>query len=104
MKIKVKPSFCKHCEYKISLYGYPCVLLMDLACGYYMESKKLTFSEVLHDDKIFKSPLHFLEKKGYLISTEKNYNMVQIIPNVSNCLVFPDSCTFCWCKPDISFK
>jgi hypothetical protein len=97
MKIKLKPSFCKHCEFKISTYGYPCKLLMDLACGHYLESKKLTFSDVSYDDKIIKTPLSFLEKKGFLISTEVSENMVQIIPTTSKCLVFPDSWQFCWC-------
>ncbi len=98
MKIKVTPCFCKLCEFRISTYGYPCVLLIDMACGYYLESKKLIFSDVASDDKIFKTPLSYLERKGYLISTETNNGMVQIIPNMSNCTMEAYTLRFCWCK------
>jgi hypothetical protein len=71
---------------------------MDLACGYFLEQKKLTIHDLEIYDRIFKIPLQFMEEKGFLVSTEINSFHIQILPNLRTGIY--DSCTgrFCWCN------
>ncbi len=92
MKIRSKIPLCRKCSKKISTLGYPCNSLMELILELYMQKIPFTFHDGNKNDRIFKTPLQFLEKKGYIISTEIAEKWVQVIPNLSKCKK-----GFCWC-------
>lgn len=97
MEIRLDAHICSTCANSISLYGYPCRNLIDLACSYYLNQKTLTFTDREINDPLFKTPLQFLERKGFLISTEIGENQIQIIPrNSKNSYEYGDM-RFCWC-------
>lgn len=95
--LNIDPYLCDECYYKIATYGYPCVLLMDLALAYYLSQEKLLISDKDIHDRIYKTPLIFLESKGFLISTEIDDQKLQILPNLSKCSHDRQKNWFCWC-------
>lgn len=79
-------------------FGYPCSALVNLACEYYIRSEPLICDENhAQDMRTIKTPLTFLENKGYLISKEIDKKRVAIWPNTRVCRG-EESKTFCWCK------
>lgn len=97
MKVHTDDLYCPICFFRFTTYGFPCSLLMDLVLGHYMEQKPLTFNDSELHDRLFKIPLEFLEKKGFLISTEFNAERIQVIPNLSKCIIDEHRSRFCWC-------
>lgn len=104
MKTRSNVHMCPKCFYLLQAYGYPCSSLIDLALGHYVRNIPLTFTENSHE--LFQKPLAFLEKKGFLLSTEISNNSIQILPNLSkSCHLSPNSTNdsednerrFCWC-------
>lgn len=97
MKTRHNPCLCPNCEDKIVSYGYPCIILMDLVTAYFLKSVSLTFNDRDNHDRQFKLPLEFLEKKGFLVSTEVDESDIQILPNFSKCDFDRHKSRFCWC-------
>jgi len=96
MKIRQNPYICPICYFKISLYGCPCAWLVDLVSTYYFHDAAFIFSEIESLDPCFKKPLEFLEKKGFLISSDIQQNSIQVMPNLSKCYVNQENQTLCW--------
>ncbi len=99
MKETQSPSLvCDHCAKTIDNFGYPCTVLINLACAYYRHSKILDYDENYDKDLlVIKQPAIFLETKGYLISTETGPTTVSLVPNFSRCTFDEETNKFCWC-------
>jgi hypothetical protein len=100
MDIKIGPYICQHCAFKIDVYGFPCLVLMDLICAYYLNNIPFTFNSENDYEIIFKQPNKFLEKKGFLVSTEINDKDIQVLPNMRKCHLDRHTGRFCWCNRD----
>jgi len=100
MKLKQNPHICSDCYDKISSLGFPCTILVDLAVGYFLQQKFYILTEQHVDDYMYKQPLLYLERKGYLVSTENDDNSIQIIPNLSKCSQDYTTGYLCWCEKD----
>ena len=100
MKLKPNPYICSNCYEKIALLGWPCAFIMDFVSVHYIHQTPFIFSQSESNDPSFKLPLEYMEKKGYVISTESDDNSIQIIPNMSKCLHDATSKTLCWCIKD----
>lgn len=105
MKTRSNVDICPTCFYRLQTYGYPCSSMMDLALGHYVQNRPLIFTETA-DEKLLQIPLQYLEKKGFLISTEISEFRIQILPNMlKNGQSSPNSPNdsgpqerrFCWC-------
>jgi hypothetical protein len=89
--------FCEICRAKISNYGYPCNALMDLVCSHYLQNKTLTINYREIHDRLLKIPLEYMEKKGFIISTEISKDSLQILPNIPKKDLESPQNGFCWC-------
>lgn len=81
MKTRSNVDICPSCFYRLQTYGYPCSSMMDLALGHYVQNRPLIFTEI-SDEKLLQIPLQYLEKKGFLVSTEISNVHIQILPNM----------------------
>ncbi len=106
MKTRSDCHICPTCSFRISTYGFPCQMMIDLAIGHYMENKPLKFNDGELHDRLFKIPLQYLEKKGFLVSTEIDDIHIQVLPNLlksSQSSPNPPNDSgdierrFCWC-------
>ncbi len=82
MKTRSNVHICPTCQFRINTYGYPCSSLLELAIDHYMQNIPLTINDELFYDRVFKIPLQYLEKKGFLVSTEISDIHIQILPNM----------------------
>lgn len=90
---------CEYCAQTIAGFGYPCTVLINLACAYYRNSKILDYDENYDKDVLLlKYPAIFLESKGYIISTETSETNVSLVPNFSRCTFDEEKNKFCWCE------
>jgi len=105
-KTSINAHICPSCQFKINTYGYPCSSLFELAMSHYERRIPLTINSENFYDRLFRQPLEYMEKKGYLISTEIDAVNIQILPNLSKpCHLLPNSPNdsgdqerrFCWC-------
>ena len=97
MKIRTFAHICPICSYKVSTYGYPCTVLIELAIAHYLKKSPLTFNDRDYNDRLFKIPLQYLETKGFLISTECDDIHIQILPNMREAFYDEQEKRFCWC-------
>ena len=89
---------CDDCTYKFITLGSPCVALINLTCSYYRYCKLLTYDEHYAPDVAIAGPLNFMEKKGFVISSEIDTHRVAILPNFKTCVYDEERNKFCWCR------
>jgi len=97
MKIHSQSHVCPLCLDRIIKLGYPCSSLMEICVDLYSKSIPFTYQDDDQNERIFKIPLDFLEKKGFVISTEIEANWIQIIPNLSKSHHSNFERGLCWC-------
>jgi hypothetical protein len=70
---------------------------MELILDLYFESIPFTYHDGNENDRIFKVPLEFLESKGFILSTEVEYEWIQVIPKFNKNNINNHSKALCWC-------
>jgi hypothetical protein len=92
-------QICECCHDIVSNYSYECCALLEIACDAYSLGKFFAVLDVRsfsdENKSLFKA-LRFLERKGYLISTEMSEKILVVVPNVTKALFHED--VICWCR------
>src|SRR5690349_15748767 len=90
---------CAECVHTVNMFGLPCILMLYDICNHYLLSESLNYSENYVTELYqLKSTIMFLEKKGYVLTTEIDQHRIGVFPNTTtgrwDCL----NQYFCWCK------
>lgn len=100
MEIRQNACICPDCEFRISTYGHPCSRLINLVVNAYFNETSFILTHRESDDFAFKLPLQFLERNGFVVSTDTQNNSIQILPNLFKCRHDRYSGVLCWCLKD----
>ncbi len=88
---------CPHCVDRIKKYGSPCYFLLESALEAYLEDQILVFDEDDFNDIFNKSPSAFLERKGYILTTEIDKSLIAVTPSAEPWNYENGEFGFCWC-------
>ncbi len=91
---------CSDCNERLGSFGMSCQILCEKSCLYCVEGIPFLIDEnnpSSHFDSLFRNALMFLERKGYLVSTEEDEDLVLVRPNFKSALWDDDFECFCWC-------
>lgn len=73
--------YCQCCEKQLRSYGDIAFELFKFICECYQEGTPMEVSSDIHESHHgYLSIIHFLESKGYLVTTESSENSLQVKP------------------------
>ncbi len=74
-------EYCEVCEKRLRSYGDFAFELFDLICYHYLMDNVFEVSSDIHDmTHGYLALIHFLERKGFIVSTESSQSCLQIKP------------------------
>jgi hypothetical protein len=90
-------QLCDECSEVVESYGFACKALLDcvIECQICEKPVFLLHETYSHTLKLFVECLHFLEVKGYLVSTEIADNVLLVKLNTRRAKYRGD--VICWC-------
>ena len=88
---------CEDCRSRFFNYGYMCSDVMNIIIATHF-AQVLTVYNDFFEDKGFLSTIKFLERKGYLISTEVETGFCGVRLNDKKYVFDEDNVTICWCN------
>lgn len=100
MEIRQNACICPDCDFRISTYGQPCSRLMELVANAYLNETSFILTQRESDDFAYKLPLQFMERNGFVVSTDGHNNCIQILPNLLKCSHDRQRSVLCWCTKD----
>jgi hypothetical protein len=89
-------KLCFDCQNRFYNYGYMCSEVIDMIYKSHLCSINTMYHDFL-EDKGFLSTIKFLERKGYLISTECEGGFCYVKLNDAKFIYNQDTQVICWC-------
>lgn len=97
MKDAANICMCQECRARFFNYGYMCSDVMNIIIATHF-AEVLTLYNDFFEDKGFLSTIKFLERKGYLISTEVESGFCGVRLNDKKYEFDEENLTICWCS------
>src|SRR5690606_32507972 len=90
-------SMCEECETRFYDYGFICLPVMQVITEKYFSDMSVIYDDFFHD-RGFLSSVKFLERKGFLVSTEIENRACVVKLNKSTFSFNNELNTVCWCS------
>ena len=69
---------CPECRQELISLGYPCVRMFDDVCLAFFNGRLFVYK--YHPSAYENLVLHYLETKGYVMSTDKEDDFIEVVP------------------------
>lgn len=92
----MKTAICPNCQEEIASFGEACLDACKVACAGCTEGMLATYDP--EERKTVCAVVPFLEKKGFLISTEISRKEVAFMPTCRATQLKKNLVGYCWCK------
>lgn len=91
----VKTNICNECNERIKAYGELCLDVCYLACLSMTSGEVEIYNPKI--DKLIGQIVQFLERKGYLLSSEVSKTDLVFMPTCEPSLIDDNVFVYCWC-------